>query len=95
MPAQSKERGNVVRIDSSIDWDRKLKYMEKQSGRAVFRSIYWGIYVFMVGFMVLLLNAGLIGVTALVGWAVTVLSIFVIVYGFVISLHLKFAKKHG
>jgi hypothetical protein len=95
MPAPSKERGSLVRIDSSIDWDRKLKYMEKQSGLAVFRSIYWGIYVFMIGFMVLLLNAGLISVTALVGWAVTVLSMFVIIYGFVMSLHFKFAKKHG
>lgn len=90
-----KEKERIIAIDSSADWDRKLKYMEKQSGWEVFKSIYWGIYIFIVGFMALLMNAGVLTFSGIIGWAITILSVFVIIYGFVLSLHLKFLKKHG
>lgn len=86
-------RRNVVMIDSSIDWERQLEMMEKRSGFEIFNSIYWGLYLFTLG--LLLLSGRNLSDKLLVGISVTILAVFVIVYGFVLSLHYKFLKKHA
>ncbi len=97
MPSHDRGSGkrNVVTIDPNLMWERRLHHMEKRSGWAVFRAVYWGIYIFIVGVMILEIGAGAVAPTASIGLAVVILALFVIIYGFVISLHYSFLKKHG
>jgi hypothetical protein len=86
----------TVTIDPSLQMQKRLSYREKESGWEVYRAVYWGIYVFILG--VLLLTAypkTIVGIAGFIGWAMVLLAMFVIVYGFVLSLHLKLMKKHG
>ncbi len=82
---------NVITIDPSLQYERLLHYKEKHSGWEVFKYLYWGIYLFVVGLLIL------VGIsdTLLYGLAITIFSVFVIIYGFTVSLHLKLMKKYG
>ena len=56
------ERAKVIKIDSSIDWDRRLHFTEKHSGWQVFKFLYWGIYLLVIG--AILIIAGYTGLTS-------------------------------
>jgi hypothetical protein len=88
-------RGNVMVVDSSMDWERRLSYKEKEAGWIVFRYLYWGLYVFVVGCMLVIAGLSAPNVTVFVGWAVIILAVFLVVYGFVESLHHRLMRKHG
>lgn len=93
------ERKQVVVVDPSLEYQRKLHYMEKHSGWHIFKSIYWGMYVFLLG-VLLLTNYGAAGgfmasPQAFFGWTLVLFAIFYIVFGFTTSLHLKLMKKHA
>ncbi|MGC8567977.1 MAG: hypothetical protein ACP5LP_01915 [Candidatus Micrarchaeia archaeon] len=87
---------DVVSVDPSLWFDRELKYKEKHSGWYIFQSLYWGVYLFALG-LLLIGNVGGVTLTPLefLGWALVMGALFYIVYGFVISLHLKLMKIHG
>ncbi len=85
----------IITIDPSMEWDRKLNYLEKQSGLEIFRAIYWGIFLFVIGIMLVIASQGSTNLATLGGWLVITLAFFVIIYGFVLSLHYKFLKKHA
>ena len=90
------DRKVTVTIDPTLQMQRRLNYREKESGWEVYRAVYWGIYVFILG--VLLLTAyprSIPSAAGFMGWALVLLAMFVIVYGFVLSLHLKLMKKHA
>jgi uncharacterized membrane protein HdeD (DUF308 family) len=90
------DRKVTVTIDPTLQMQRHLSYKEKESGWEVYRAVYWGIYVFIVGVLVLTaLPTGVLNATSFIGWAMILLAMFVIVYGFVLSLHLKLMKKHA
>jgi len=61
----------------------------------VFRYLYWGIYVFVVGCMLVLASNAPFNAALLAGWVAVLLAIFLVIYGFVISLHHKLMKRHG
>ncbi len=86
-----KKNATVITIDPSLEYERMLHYREKHSGWEIFRALFWGIYLFVVGVMVL---SGISGNT-LYGLAITTFAVFLIIYGFTISLHLKLIKKYG
>ncbi len=93
------EKKQVVVVDPSLEYQRRLHYMEKHSGWMIFKSIYWGIYAFLLG-VILLVSYGagsgyVISPEAFLGWALVLFAIFYIVFGFTTSLHLKLMKKHG
>lgn len=91
------KKDNVMMIDTSMDWERRLSYKEKHAGWEIFKYLYWGIYVFVVGCMLVIASqaSGVINMVALSGWAVVMFAIFLVIYGFVLSLHYKLMKKHG
>jgi hypothetical protein len=88
-------RGSVMLVDNSMDWERKLSYAEKHSGFEIFKFLYWGIYAFAVGCM--LVVGGYIGFSIIIiaGWTLVLLSIFMVIYGFVISMHQRLMRRHG
>lgn len=89
--AQGKK--NVITIDPSLQYERMLHYKEKHSGWIIYRSVYWGIYVFVLG--ALLLSGAVSTTQGFFGWALLLGAIFLIVNGFAQSLHLKLMKVHG
>ncbi len=83
----------VVTIDPSLQYERLLHYKEKHSGWIIFNSLYWGIFLFFIGSLLL---AGVIStIYGFFGWLLVLGAIFVIVHGFATGLHLKLLKHHG
>ena len=82
-----------------MEYSRRLHYMEKHSGWMIFKSIYWGIYVFLLGVLLLTVYGSstgfMVSPASFVGWALVLFAIFYIVFGFTTSLHLKLMKKHA
>jgi hypothetical protein len=89
------EKRNVIVIDPDLQYKRLLHFRERHSGWEIFRSIYWGIYVFILGIMLMTLVPVKVTVPQFFGWALALFAIFVIVYGFSISLHYKLMKKYA
>ncbi len=89
------EKRNVIVIDPELSYKRHLHYQEKHSGWQIFRGIYWGIYLFIIGILLATLVPATLGYTAFLGWVLILLAFFVIIYGFTSSLHLKLMKKYA
>ena len=88
-------RGSVVRVDNSIDWERRLEYRERHAGWEVFRYLYWGIYIFVIGCMLIIGGFEQVNLMLFAGWATILLAIFLVIYGFVVSLHHRLMRRHG
>ena len=85
------ESKNVISVDPDLFYKRMLHYKEKHSGWEIYKAVYWGIYIFVIGiFTLTLYNTQMI-----IGYSLAILSIFVIVFGFASSLHLKLIKAYG
>ena len=86
-------------IDPSLQYERRLKYMERHGGWEVFKMVYWGIYVFIIGLILLVFSVSAPGSVLdpykFFGWALTLFAIFFILYGFAISLHLKLMRRYA
>ncbi len=95
MAERGGRRGNVMRIDSSMDWERRLSYKEKEAGWIVFRYLFWALYVFVVGCMLVVTGLTAARLTFIAGWAAIILAVFMVVYGFTQSLHHRLMRKHG
>ncbi|MCL4379152.1 MAG: hypothetical protein M1160_02895 [Candidatus Marsarchaeota archaeon] len=89
------ERRSTITIDPELAYRRRLHYQEKHSGWHIFRGIYWGIYIFILGAMLAALVPATMSYTRFFGWALILLAFFVIIYGFTSSLHLKLMKKYA
>lgn len=89
------EKKTVVMIDPELQFRRMLHYREKHSGWEIFRALYWGIYVFMLGIILITLVPTKLSVAHFFGWVLTLFAIFLIVYGFSASLHYKLMKKYA
>ena len=95
MPRSNGKAKEIITVDPSLIWERRLHYQEKQSGWQIYKAIYWGIYLFIFGILAVLAGYGVLAYGLVIGWSIVLLSIFVIVYGFTMSLHYKFLKRHG
>jgi hypothetical protein len=89
------EKKNIIMIDPELSYKRRLHYQERHSGWNIFRGIYWGIYLFILGIILATLVPGSLGVAGFFGWALILMAIFVIVFGFASSLHLKLMKRYA
>ncbi len=89
------EHRSTVVIDPELAYKRRLHYKEKHSGWHIFKGIYWGIYLFVLGILLAALVPETLSYTHFFGWALILLAFFVIVYGFASSLHLKLMKKYA
>ena len=104
MPKASKPdyqnmRKEIMVIDPTMQYERKLKYMEKHAGWEIFRMVFWGVYIFVMGLILLLFNKSpinpILSIYAYFGWGLTLFAIFYILYGFSMSLHLKLMRKYA
>jgi hypothetical protein len=89
------ERKVTIAIDPTMQIEKHAIFREKQSGWEVYRAVYWGIYVFILGVLLLTAFPAATDFMSFFGWSLVLLALFVIVYGFVLSLHLKLMKKHA
>ena len=83
--------------ESRSDFDRYLDYKARHSGWITFRSIYWAIYLLVIGSL-LIVNGKLsfpISWAMFLGVALVLLAVMVIIYGAAESLHHKLMRKHG
>ena len=87
----------VVRsAEHSVDpIERMLHYRERHAGWYIFRSIYWGVYLFIVGVLLVLMDSLNYTTSDVVGTAFILLAVMIVVYGFVEALHNKLMKKYG
>ncbi|MGC8479349.1 MAG: hypothetical protein ACP5M9_01630 [Candidatus Micrarchaeia archaeon] len=74
---------------------RMLHYKERHSGWHIFQSVYWGIFLFVFGIILILQPTLGYTVEFAAGLVLIILSLMVVIYGFVIALHLKLLKKYG
>ena len=92
-------RREVMVIDPSMQYERRLRYMEKHAGWEIFKMVFWGVYVFIMGLILLVYNKSPptpnISIYGFFGWGLTLFAIFLIIYGFSISLHLKLMRKYA
>jgi len=85
----------VIVVDPELWMNRKLHYDEKRSGWQIFTSIYWSIFILVVGAMLIYYNT--IGLTLYLFFGVVffLFALMIIVYGFTASLHLKLMRRYG
>ncbi len=93
--ADDSDYGRSTFMNPDAHMKRILHYKERHSGWHIFNAIYWGIYLFVFG-MILILQPTL-GYTLIfgIGLAIIILSLMLIIYGFVTALHVKLMKKYG
>ncbi len=89
------EKKMVVTIDPSMQYSRQLHYSEMHSGWAIFKAVYWSIYILFVGLILYSNVPGGMSVTQFFGISIMLLALFYIVYGFSTSLHLKLMKRYA
>ena len=93
------EARQVMVIDPTMQYARRLRYMEVHGGWEVFKMIFWGTYVFMMGIILLAFYRTspdqTISPYAFFGWALIIFAMFYIVYGFTLSLHYKLMRKYA
>ena len=102
MPRKVKEQEppkQIMVIDPTLQYERRLKYMERHASWEIFRMVFWGIYIFIIGLILLMFYkqapTSTISIYAFGGWVLTLFAIFYILYGFSISLHLKLMRKYA
>ena len=76
-------------------YKRHLHYREKHSGWHIFTGVFWGIYLFMMGIILVTLVPSTLSYTGFFGWGLILLSFFLIIFGFTSSLHLKLMKRYA
>ena len=89
------EKKTVITVDPSMQYSRMLHYKEKHSGWEIYKAVYWGIYFFILGLLLLSQGTSLSLLSGFFGWALLIFSLFVIVFGFAAALHLKLMKKYA
>ncbi|MCL4389339.1 MAG: hypothetical protein M1528_02350 [Candidatus Marsarchaeota archaeon] len=89
------EKRSIVTIDPELSYRRRLHYMEKHSGWHIFRAVYWGIYIFVIGILLATMVPSTLRYSVYFGWTLILFSLFLIVYGFTSALHLKLMKKYA
>ncbi|MDE1873944.1 MAG: hypothetical protein KGI04_02385 [Candidatus Micrarchaeota archaeon] len=78
-------------------FDRMLAYQARHSGWIIFRSVYWAIYLLLLGIVLIFYSAASITISLQVflGWAFTLAGIMIIIYGATETLHHKLMRKYG
>lgn len=74
-----------------------LNYRVRHAGWIVFRSVYWAMYLMMLGVLLLFYGFQQVSVSLQVfaGWALALFAVMIIIYGAVEMLHNKLMRKYG
>ncbi len=89
------EKKTIVTIDPSLEYQRRMDYMERNAGWEIFKGVYWSIYIFVIGAILFAYVPGKFTQTEFLGLAVMLLAMFYVVYGFAIGLHSRTIKEDG
>ena len=81
--------------ESRSDFDRYLDYKARHGGWIIFRSVYWAIYLVVLGTLLIVSGSVPISGTIFFGVALELLAAMIIIYGAAEALHHKLMKKHG
>jgi hypothetical protein len=78
-------------------FDRMLEYNVKHAGWIIFRSVYWAMYLLMLGILLLYYSAHNVTLSLQIfaGLSFSTLAMMIIVYGFAEVLHHKLMRKYG
>ena len=78
-------------------FDRMLEYQARHAGWIIFRSVYWALYLLLLGVLLLFYSTQSIAISLQVffGWSFTVLAIMIIIYGAAEVLHHKLMRRYG
>lgn len=84
-------------VEKRDSFDRMLSYYARHSGWIIFRSIYWSIYLLFLGSTLLYYSTQnqSISIQTFFGFALSLLAIMFIVYGFTETLHHKLMKTYS
>ena len=79
------------------DFDRYLEYKARHGGWITFRSIYWAIYLLVIGGLLVYYGERNLPITwtLFFGTALVLLSVMIIIYGAAESLHHKLMRVHA
>ena len=91
----AKQREQAVLIDPDLYMKRMLHYKERHAAWYIFKAVYWAIYIFIVGFLLMVQSIAQYPVAFSVGTAMIILSVMLILFGFVNALHNKLMKKYA
>jgi hypothetical protein len=85
------------RKDEESTFDRLMDYEVRHAGWIIFRSIYWSIYLLVLGVFLLYYASHNVTVSLEVfgGIALSILAVMIILYGFAEVLHHKLMKKYA
>jgi hypothetical protein len=81
----------------SDPFERMLEYRMKHSAWIIFRSIYWAIYLLLIGGMLLYYTSinVVVSMQTFFGFAFATLAFMIIIYGIAEILHHKLMKKYA
>lgn len=87
----------MARSERRDSFDRMLAYNARHTGWIIFRSVYWAIYLLLLGILLLYYSVNNVGISLQVffGWAFTILAIMLIIFGAAETLHHKLMRKYG
>jgi hypothetical protein len=85
------------RKDEESTFDRLLDYEVRHAGWIIFRSVYWSIYLLVLGVFLLYYAAHNVDVSLQIffGIALSILAVMIILYGFAEVLHHKLMRKYS
>ena len=91
---QAKEK-NVVTVDPQLIVERMLHYRERHQGWHIFKSVYWGVYILVVGIFLVYYNQLGFTVNLFFGSSLILFAVMLILFGLTEALHHKLMKRYG
>ncbi len=82
-------------INPTLEYERMLSYKEKHSMWYLFETLYWGIFLLSEGILLVKYVTAGMTLATFFGWSFILASIFVIIYGISMTLHLKLMKRYA
>ncbi|MCL5433685.1 MAG: hypothetical protein M1538_01755 [Candidatus Marsarchaeota archaeon] len=84
----------IIVVDPSKFYERRLKYEEKHSMWEGFKAVYWSIYILSLGLYLLYpYPNSTVNDTSFFGMALVLFAFFYIIFGLTKMLHLKLMKR--
>ncbi|MGC8676091.1 MAG: hypothetical protein ACP5T3_01055 [Candidatus Micrarchaeia archaeon] len=79
------------------EFDRYLDYKAMHGGWITFRSIYWAIYLLVIGGILVFYGKSALMISWPLFWgtALVLLAVMIIIYGAAESLHHKLMRRHA
>ncbi len=91
----ARQKEEAVLIDPDLYLKRMSNFKDKHAAWYIFRAVYLGIYLFILGMLFMVQSIEQYPIAFTFGTAMVLLSVMVILYGFVNALHNRLMKKYA